>query len=90
MNIFIVILGIVLGFLIAKFCSGKNTNDDGKFKLILKTKKHTYRLHHWLVATSLMIILLIFSLHNHLLYGLLIGIVIQGLTYKDWNKIKVK
>ncbi len=90
MNIFIIILGIIIGFLVAKFYSGKKEGDPGLFRLKFNTKKYTIHLHHWLLATLTLIILFPFNFYNNIIYGFLIGLIIQGLTYKDFYKIIYK
>lgn len=88
MNYYILIIAIIVGYFIAKFFSGKKEGKEGIFKSIkLNIGKYTIHLHHWLLVLILLIILLLIRFYNNLLYGLLIGIMIQGLFYKDFDKI---
>ena len=88
MNFYIIISGIIIGFLIAKFFSGKKEGKQGILKSIkFSINKFNIHLHHWLIGSIILIALLIFKFYNDLVYGLIMGIIIQGLTYKDFNKI---
>ena len=88
MNYIYLIIGIFLGYLVASFLSGKKAGQKGIFKsLIIKTKQYKLHLHHWIISLIILIILLIFKYYNNFIYGILIGIFIQGLTYKDFYKI---
>ena len=87
MNIYILILGIIIGFLVAKICCGKKAGDPGLFRLRFNLKKYIVHLHHWLLASIGLIILILLNFYNNIIYGILIGLIIQGLTYKDFYKI---
>lgn len=49
--------------------------------------KYTIHLHHRFIAIIIFIGLIIIQYHNNFIYGLLSGIIIQGLTYNDFYKI---
>ena len=84
------IIGFIIGFFIVEILSGKREGKIGLFILFLKTKHHTYHLHHWLVALILFALLTILEITNDFVSGILIGVFIQGLTYKDFHKVIVK
>ncbi len=55
---------------------------------IQKKNKH-YHIHHWMIFSALYApFILIKRLRSKLLHGLIIGSIIQGLTYKDRFRIK--
>ena len=88
MNFLILCTGLVFGYLIAAFCAGKREGEQGRFRsLIFKTKNYIIHLHHWFIAIIGLAILLSFNFYNNLIYGLLIGVIVQGLTYKDFYRI---
>ena len=88
MNTYIITLGIVIGYLIAKFFSGKKVGEQGRLKsLKFDVKKYTIHLHHWFIASIIFILLVALKFYNDLIYGILIGLIIQGLTYSDFYKI---
>ena len=88
MDFLIFSTGIVFGYLVAVFFSGEREERQGRFRsLIFKTKNYVVHLHHWLIAGIGLVILLVFNFYNNLIYGLLIGIFIQGLTYKDFYRL---
>ena len=53
----------------------------------LKTKK--YHLHHWMWGTCLLCLLLIFDIKDDVSVGLLTGIILEGLSYKNWKLKRV-
>ncbi len=88
MNIYILILGILIGFLIAKIFSGKKTGEEGKIKsLKFNVKNFTIHIHHWFIATLILVLLVLIKFYNDLVYGFLLGLIIQGITYPDFYKI---
>lgn len=88
MNVYVIVLGIIIGFFVANFFSGKREDKQERLKsLKFDTKKYTVHVHHWFIATSILIILAIFNFYNDIIYGILIGLIIQGLTYRDFYKI---
>jgi len=85
MNILILFCSVVVGFVFWTLFAGKCEGD--------KLEKHSFRIlinnyyihiHHWLLALICLVILFICNIHLDFVYGLLIGSIIQGLTYKDW------
>jgi len=88
MNLLIFLIGFILGFIIAYIFSGKK--EGKKPRLILKTNKYNYHLHHWIIFLLILIILLIVRYYNDMIYGIIIGIIFQGLTYRDFYKIITK
>ncbi len=88
MNIYIVIFGVVISFCIGVFLSGKRNDRPGKIKsLKFNVKKYTIHLHHWFLSSVIFISFVILKFYNDLIYGILIGLIFQGLTYKDFYKI---
>ncbi|NMB92296.1 MAG: hypothetical protein GYA31_01575 [Parcubacteria group bacterium] len=87
MSILLLFLGIIIGFLFWKIFAGKYEGDRLERSLRFLIKNYYIHLHHWLWSVILLVIL--FSLHIKIpfLYGILIGSIIQGLTYKDWYVI---
>jgi len=82
----LLIIGIIVGFTLFELFSGRKEGKVGIFILFLKTKKHAYHIHHWIVSLIILIILLSFSIKIPFLLGFLIGSIIQGWTYKDFYK----
>ncbi len=88
MSLILPAMGFAIGFLIAWIFSGKKEGE--KPRLILQTKKYNYHLHHWMIFLLILIILIAMGYRNEFIYGLVIGIIIQGLTYKDFYEIRAK
>ena len=76
----------MIGFLVANIFAGKK--EGRKPRLILKTRNHNYHLHHWIIALVILIFLIVLKYFNDFVYGVLIGVIIQGLTYKDFYEIR--
>lgn len=93
MNLYMFILGTIVGFFIAKLFSGRKEGEEGLFKsLKFNIKNYIIHLHHWLLALLMLIILAVVDFYmdlisGHLIYGILLGLIIQGLTYRDFYKI---
>ncbi len=88
MNLYFLIFGFIIGFLSAYVIFGKNLKNQvlvNPFKF--KLSKYKINLHHWLIAFILLLFLITIGFYNDLMYGLIIGIFLQGLTYRDFYKI---
>ena len=88
MNVYLIVLWIVIGFFVAKLLSGKKEGKQGLLKsLKFDVKKHTIHFHHWFIAILVLIVLILLNFYNDILYGIIIGLIIQGVTYKDFYKL---
>lgn len=82
------IVSTILGFLTAKFCAGRSSGKQGRFKsLIFRIRKYKIHIHHWFFSVIILLVLVAADFYQPLIYGILIGIIIQGLTYKNFYKI---
>lgn len=87
----IIIVAIFFGYFIAKFLSGKTEGAPGKFgSLIFTVNDYTIHLHHWFIATIILIFLIKIKYHNTFILSFLFGIILQGLNYRDFYKIIYK
>ena len=85
---FLIMPGIIIGFVIAQFFSGKKEGVQGRIKsLKIVVGKYFIHLHHWLLFLIILSILIILNYDNTFVYGIVIGIIFQGLTYSDFYKI---
>ena len=88
MELYFVIVVVVVGFWAAKFFAGKKTGVQGRLKsLRIHVGRRTIHFHHWLIACIALIALVLADYHSGFIYGFLMGLVIQGLTYRDFYKI---
>ena len=85
MNLEIILIFIfsVLGYFIQKLISGKYEGDKIERSLRLSTGKYYLHIHHWIYYFLIIIILYVINFYNPIIYGLIIGGIIQGLTYRD-------
>ena len=82
-----------LGFLVASFSSGRQTGVCGRLKSVrLRIKNYVIHVHHWLYGVFALAGVSQYSethsiSHEHVVYAFLIGLIIQGLTYRDFYKL---
>jgi hypothetical protein len=83
----LILLGIVIGFLIAKLVAGKNTGDRTQRAIRIPVGNIKVHIHHWIWASVILIVFILLKFQNYFLMGILVGIMIQGLSYTDRFKI---
>jgi len=91
---YLFLLGWLISFLASKYIAGKSTGERGKVRsIVIPPRRWAIHLHHWLY--SLFLVSLSFATGVHFLtpeitYGLLGGLVFQGIyCYGDWHVIIV-
>lgn len=83
--------GGIIGFLIAKIFAGKKEGEKGLIGSIkFSIGKYKIHLHHWIIATLVLVFLFSIGVYNNFVYGLFFGIIVQGLCYRDFYKIIYK
>jgi hypothetical protein len=89
MNIFI---GFIIGFLSSEVIAGRKTK--GRRQLLKSTvflyKGNIIHIHHWMWSLPLLILLVGIHYPSLLVIGIIAGIFIQGITYKDSFQIIYK
>lgn len=77
------LIGVVVGFLLWKLVSGKHEGDklDRSIRFIING--HYVHIHHWIWCSLILLLLIVFNYYNLLVFGILVGSIIQGLLYKD-------
>ena len=91
MKILILFLGVILGYLITSFISPKKDGRKGKFKSWKFTiGNYVIHLHHWFIASIILMVFLFFNLDNNLILGFIAGVVVQDFTYKGFYKLVYK
>ncbi|MDE2019542.1 MAG: hypothetical protein KGJ13_04300 [Patescibacteria group bacterium] len=85
------ILTAIIGFTFAELLSGKFEGHRGKWKSIrIKVKDYTVHVHHWLYASFVLAAMPSNVDHRSFIEALLVGIIVQGLTYSDFYKVVYK
>ncbi|MDO8663352.1 MAG: hypothetical protein Q7K28_00725 [Candidatus Wildermuthbacteria bacterium] len=89
---FEIYLGIIFGYLTAKFFSGKKTGQSGKLKsLVFDFGDYKIHLHHWLCGLGVLISVVVLNFSPpfpQISFGFLTGFIFQGIiSYSDWHKI---
>lgn len=79
------IIAAAAGFIFWKFVSGKQEGEEGRLhSLRFRFGRYTFWFHHWVYSAITSIIFLLAGVRNPIIHGLLIGGIVQGLTYKDF------
>lgn len=92
--LYVLLLCIALGFLIAYRNNYKVDRSEGRVEeLILLTHDECYHIHHWMwMLAAVAFIMFGRCIHNqYVVYGcmgLLIGMSLEDLLFKDWYKIR--
>jgi len=89
---YLFLLSWLTGFLVSKFTAGKSAGEPGKVRsLVIPFRKWGFHLHHWLYSLCLIglsSITGIYILTSTITYGLLGGLIFQGIyCYSDWHVI---
>ena len=87
-------LSLLLGFLVSKYVAGKSVGERGKvMSLVIPFRRWGIHLHHWLYSLCLISLSSVTSMHfltPAITYGLLGGVVFQGIyCYSDWRVILI-
>lgn len=91
MRAIILTIFIFAGYLVANFLAGKKEGEEGIIKSIrFRAGEFIIHLHHWLLGIFFLIIFTYFGWYNSVVYGFVIGIILQGFTYKDFYKVIYK
>ncbi len=83
MNIILTIIFALLGFLFWNTFAGKYEGDKIERSFRFSIRNYKVHIHHWVWAIVLLLVLIFFHVFNSIIIGLLIGSIVQGLTYKD-------
>jgi hypothetical protein len=91
---YLFLLSGFLAFLATKYLSGKSVGERGKIgSVVIPFKRWGIHLHHWLYSLGLMSLSYITGMHfltPEITYGLLGGLVFQGIyCYGDWHVILI-
>ncbi len=92
LSYYLVFLGGFLGYAGGRVGGGRRTGVPGRFKSsIFPWGQRELHLHHWLIASVIVIISGIVGFHlvnSQLFYGSFVGLAAQGIyCYDDWHKI---
>ena len=68
-------LALIGGYVVAKWVTPRSPS--------LLTKR--FHIHHWMWGTSILCIILALGIENELVIGALTGVVLEGLSYKNWK-----
>jgi hypothetical protein len=87
----LILVGAIAGYLVAEYLAGKDEGDCGKVKsLRIKVKEYVLHVHHWLCASVALVVLPPDVGNKTVIEAFLVGIIIQGLTYRDFYKVVYK
>ena len=69
-------ISLILGFVVARFVT-ENTKIHMKFKGLW--------IHHWILATLAMVVVLYLEISEPYIWGGLTGVALEGLPRKNWS-----
>ena len=72
-------LALILGYSITRWLT-----ENIKFHI----RNGKIWLHHWIIASISMVCLIIAKISNPIVWGLLTGVALEGLTRKNWSIIR--
>ena len=85
------ILSAIAGFFIARYVAGDCSGIQGRIRSIrIRVKEYILHVHHWLSASLALVVLPSGVEHKTVIESFLVGVIIQGLTYRDFYKIVYK
>jgi hypothetical protein len=92
---YLFVVSFLVGFVASKHVAGKSEKERGRLcSLIIPFGKWNFHLHHWLYSVGLLSFTSatgVYLLNPPITYGLLGGLVFQGIyCYNDWHRIIVK
>ena len=73
----------IAGYFVQKLISGKYEGDKIERSLRLSTGGYYIHIHHWIYYSVFILGMYLFNFYSPIVYGLFIGGIIQGLTYRD-------
>lgn len=80
----LLIVSAAVGYWVAKFFAGKDENTQGRLpSIIFHVQGYTVHIHHWVWGSLILVLLLAVQFRSAMVYGLLIGIILQGLGYRN-------
>jgi hypothetical protein len=84
--------GAIFGYLLTDFFSGKEAGLQGRIKsLAFDLGQWRIHFHHWMWGLGILISVFIININlpfNHFSYGVLGGMIFQGIScYPDWHRI---
>jgi hypothetical protein len=91
LSLALVIISTAVGYEIAKFFAGKHESVEGRLpSVIFRVQEYKVHIHHWMWSSAIGVVLLLLQFRNVLVYGLLVGITLQGLHYRNRFRIIYK
>ncbi len=70
--------------IIAAFAFTRWVTENFKFHV----RSNSVWLHHWIIATIVMIILLAMKIESEIAWGILTGVALEGLGRKNWSILR--
>lgn len=89
-SILLFIVGFFGAFSVASMICGHYEGHRVSRSLTFHFKEKTLHIHHWIWGTALFVTILLSGVFNLFIFGILLGMIFQGLTYRDWNIVLYK
>jgi len=89
MDLITITIGIIFGFILAMLLAGKKLGHKGLISSLIHftTKKYHVHIHYWILSIIAILALAFLGYYHAIIYGVLLGIMLQGLSYKDFYQV---
>ena len=78
----------IVGYALVSYTSGKSEGVQGRIRsLIIPVGQKRIHIHHWMWSLAIVAVLISVQFWHPIVYGFLLGIMLQGFSYKDFYKI---
>ena len=69
-------ISLVVGYAFTRYVTESTT---------IHIRMKGFWIHHWIIATLFMVLLLGLGIHDPLVWGMLTGVALEGLPRKNWS-----
>ncbi|MFA6908871.1 MAG: hypothetical protein WC289_03200 [Patescibacteria group bacterium] len=78
----------IVGYALVSYTSGKKEGARGRIpSLRIPVGDYYVHIHHWMWSLAIVAVLILVQFWHPIVYGFLLGIMLQGFSYKDFYKI---
>jgi len=82
-EILVLLISVIGGYFFARGFAGEFEGDKIRRSLRFLIRNYYIHIHHWFYSSVILIIIYLLGFYHPVLYGVLIGLIIQGLFYRD-------
>lgn len=83
-------LGLTISYLVCLIFAGRHEGDKINKSLRFKIGEFYIHIHHWIIGLVLFFICSYIGFTNYFILGIIIGLILQGISYKDRTLVVYK